>query len=63
MFDVGFGAVGDGRTHDDDEFERALAAVTALSTASSPAGDALENYIRVTNPVGPILLILWGHTG
>jgi hypothetical protein len=37
---VGFGAVGDSKTHDDDEFERALAAVTVLSTASSPAGDA-----------------------
>jgi len=58
MFDVrDFGAVGDGKTYNNDAFERALDAVAALSTDSSPAGDAIENYVRVTNPVGPILFI------
>ena len=36
MFDVrDLGTVGDGKTHDDDAFERALDDVAALSTASS----------------------------
>ena len=52
--------MGDGGTCDDDAFERALDAATALSTASSPAGDALGDYVRVTNPVGPILLFPGG---
>jgi hypothetical protein len=58
MFDVRDpDAVGDGETYDDDAFERALVAVAVLSTASSPFGDALGDYVRVTNPIGLILFI------
>jgi polygalacturonase len=61
MFDVrDLGAVGDGKTYDDDSFERAIDAVAALSTASSPFGDALGDHVCVTNPVGPILFIPQG---
>jgi hypothetical protein len=52
--------VGDDKTYDDDAFERALDAVAALSTASSLFGDALGDYVRVTNPVEPILFISQG---
>jgi Pectate lyase superfamily protein len=51
------GAAGDGKTYDDDAFERAINAVAALSTASRPFGDPLGDYVRMTNLVGPILFI------
>jgi polygalacturonase len=64
MFDVrDLGAVGDGKTYDDDAFERAIDAVAALSIASNPFGDALGDYVHVTNSVGPILFIRRAHNG